>query len=182
MVSHFKTEHKVQFGGYVPPNVVAFADKFRYNKMAWRTPEMVMDIHFANKAGMPDGKYVVPGLVWSFGDSLDLWAYKDWKGNDTELYRAPFFNVNNENVCLGTASDYIKQNKSYTFAGLMETVETAFFRSKFTHVGSDKQINGAFAALLEKTTVTKKETPKFPYEYLVESGYKLSTVIEKEYQ
>lgn len=108
---------------------------------------------------------MVPGLVWVFGDTLDLYAYTEWKAEKTALYHAPFYNISKENVCLGTASNYIDDRRQhlYSFRDIMDIVETAFWRSKFTHAGSTDNIKGAFPALFEKT----KDAKDYPYEYLV---------------
>lgn len=152
------------FGGYIPTNVIGYADKLTYNMIMWRTEVQKVNMIFKKDTGIADGKYFVPGLVWVFGQSLDLYAYKEWQGEQTELYRAPFLNINEDDVCLGTAADYIDIKKSeYSFKDVTSLVEKVFWESRFTHVSNTNQIEGSFLGMYEKSLT------EFPYEVLVSS-------------
>lgn len=154
---------KINFGGYIPVNVIGYAEKLAYNTVVWRSPPGQEFLSFTVKQ-IEDGKRAIPGLVWVFGNSLDLYSYIDWKGEETVLYYAPFWNVNHENVCMGTANNYLGDDtKMVTFKNLIERVQHAFFNSKFTHAGSEQNVNKTFQGLFEKTLNAKE----FPTEYLV---------------
>lgn len=150
------------FGGYIPTNIIGFADKLSHNLIMWRTETQKVSLTFKPDTGLKDGKYFVPGLVWIFGQQLDLFAYKEWKGEQTELYYAPFLNVNKRDVCLGTASSYIDiKQTEYSFKDVTSVVEKVFWNSRFTHVSNTEQIEGTFLSMYEQSLLT------FPNDVLV---------------
>jgi PRTRC genetic system protein B len=169
---HFKSnENKITFGGYIPTNVLGYADKLTFSLMMWRTERQKVEMFFDKKLKVADGKYHVPGLVWIYGSSLELYAYKEWDGEKTELYYAPFHNITKGSVCLGTARDYIDKDKNdYTFKDIMKKVEAAFFRSRFTHSNDNSQINGSYAGMYEKSAKA------FPEEVLVSAKINIKTL------
>lgn len=78
---------------------------------------------------------------------MSMYAYKEFKGLKTELFRAPFYNVNGA-VCFGGASSIIRANRNTTFSGFIEYIETVFWESKFTHGGAVVQ-NFNYPALMD---------------------------------
>lgn len=179
--THFKADiKKIDFGGYVPPGVVAFADNIQRNTVAWRTPEQDVNLMFSKGMHIPDGKYRVPGLLWIFSDSLDIYAYKEWDEQETALYLPPFHNCTQENVCLGSASSYLRKKKArYTFEEVIKDVETTFWKSEFTHAGGGSgNIDGNFVALFEKTN-REHNMPDYPYEYLKSANKTVKQVIDE---
>jgi len=163
VVKHFKSnEKRVMFGGYIPTNVIGYADKINYNLVLWRTEAQKVRMLFDSKLKIEDGKYHVPGLVWVFGKELKLYAYKEWNGEKTQLFFAPFHNISEGSVCLGTAMDYLDTDvMEYTFRDVTQKVEAAFWQSKFTHSSNDGQINGTFVGLYSKSKF------EFPYDVLI---------------
>lgn len=143
----------------------------------WRTTEQKVDLIFSKEAKIPDGKYRVPGLIWVFGESLDLYAYQEWENEKTKLYLPPFYNCTGPDVCLGTAADYLgRDTNRVTFAQVTRDVEAAFWNSRFTHAGGGKNINGNFGALYEKTL----NASSYPYEYLIPANKKTLKDISDE--
>lgn len=176
MVKHFKQgKGKVSFGGYIPPNVVAYAEHIRYNHVVWHTPPGTQELLFKEKLGIATAEYPVPGLIWSFGHNLNLFAYIEWKGQETQLYMPPFFNCSGSLVCLGTASEFIGRRQKLTFIQLMNTVETAFWDSEFTHVGDEDNIKGNWAAMYEEAKTTKT----FPNDRLKPIKAKLKNIADE---
>jgi PRTRC genetic system protein B len=150
---------------------MGYADKLTYSVMMWRTEKQHVEMYFDKKLKVADGKYHVPGLVWIYGVTLELYAYKEWNGEKTELYYAPFHNLTKGSVCLGTARDYIDKDKNnYTFKDIMRKVETAFFKSRFTHSSNDGQITGSYMGMYEKS---KKA---FPEDVLVSAKINIKTL------
>jgi PRTRC genetic system protein B len=79
------------------------------------------------------GAAPMPGLIWVMtgGSNLDVYAYKGGTRptKKTQLYQAPFFNVNESgDVCLGNASLPNRRASNY-----LQRVEASFFASYFTH-------------------------------------------------
>lgn len=163
-------KNKYTFGGYIPPNVIGYAERLEYNHVIWFTAPSKQRLLFKKDTRIPTGEYIVPGVVWSFGNTLELYAYKEWKGINTELYWPPFYNCSGCSVCLGTAKDYLRaQGAHYSFLELMESVENTFWNSTFTHAGSTDNIKGNFSAMYEKCI----KVSEFPYSYLLPAGLTL---------
>lgn len=176
VMANFKIEaSKISFGGYIPLNVIGYAEMLHCNTIAWRTSPQVQHLIFQKDLKIPDGKYAIPGLVWIFGTSLEMYAYQTWDGEKTLLYWAPFYNVDKENVCLGTASKYVGNYKALTFKDTMDRVQTAFFDSRFTHAGNEDNVKNSFIGLFEKT-LNQKE---FPYDYLVPAEITVKQVCDE---
>ena len=70
-----------------------------------------------------------------FKEALNVYACKDREPTEkTELYAAPFFNVTQASVCLGSAR--IEKPKDLTYAKLLEYWERKFWLTEFSHLGA----------------------------------------------
>ena len=66
---------------------------------------------------------------------LNVYACKDREPTEkTELYAAPFFNVTQASVCMGSAR--IEKPKDLTYAKLLEYWERKFWLTEFSHLGA----------------------------------------------
>jgi PRTRC genetic system protein B len=154
-------EEATLFSGYVPDNVIGYAHGFRNSTVMWYTPPFRPMMIFNKETRIKSQHYSVPGLLWIYNGSLDIYAYKKWNAKETELYMPPFYNCDkNGNVCLGTASQWIAGKKAMSFEDLMKTVQDGFWKSEFTH-GTHVTIKGSFAELYQ---ITAKE--HFPLDVL----------------
>jgi PRTRC genetic system protein B len=94
--------------------------------------------------GLKSGEYHIPNLVFCYdGNGLDVFAIKKKDvlnpSEKTKLYKAPFFNTYSDgSVCMGNAK--IKKTRDIT--ELIHNVETAFFKSEFTHTNEDEIVKG----------------------------------------
>ena len=116
---------------------------------------------FFSQVGMNNGKAPLPGLIFQVRQRrMTIWALKtkDRPEPKTELYHAPFFNVNDD-VCMGntplpqtaTPNNYLEWEK-------------AFFNSAFSHESAAPVI-GTTAKKLWLSLVNSK-TGEFPIECL----------------
>ena len=105
-------------------------------KYVWHTPPCRKYLYFKSGLNIPNGEYAIPGLVWQVkGDSLYLFAYMAKRlTSGTQLFSAPFFNVdsNNGSVCLGSAK--LKLPEKLTFLTFIKHWEEMFFLSEFSHL------------------------------------------------
>lgn len=172
-----ESETKIKFGGYIPPNVLGYKEGVQFNQFAWYTPPSMQYLLFTKDANIKSGNYYVPGLVWILSNTVNVWAYKEWKELNTELYRAPFLNINDENVCMGTAIDFLKDTlkKSNTFLDVIKGVEDSFWNSRFDHVGKATQIHGSFIDMYEKSKTA------FPYDFLKNANKSLKKLIDEHF-
>ena len=75
---------------------------------------------FKEALKIENAEYHLPGIIYEAGEShLNVYACKDREPTEkTELYAAPFFNVTQASVCLGSAR--IEKPKDLTYAKLLE--------------------------------------------------------------
>jgi PRTRC genetic system protein B len=116
------------------PKELWFADTWE-EKYIWHRPPCRKQMYFKKDLNIPNGEYCIPGLVWMVKrNTLYLFAYKAKRlSPDTQLYAAPFFNVNagSGSVCLGNAK--LKKPEDLTFLNFLQFWEDKFFLSEFSH-------------------------------------------------
>jgi PRTRC genetic system protein B len=117
------------------PKELWFADT-REEKYIWHRPPCKKQMYFKKELNIPNGTYAIPGLVWMVKrENLYVFAYKSKRlSHNSQLYSAPFFNVNagSGSVCLGNAK--LKKPENLTFLNFLNYWEDKFFLSEFTHV------------------------------------------------
>jgi hypothetical protein len=102
---------------------------------------------------LTSGKRPVPGLIWKYTGSLNIWAYKEFKGEETELFKAPFMNTSLE-VCIGSSKIHTDSNGHFNVNQAKEKVVKGFFESAFSHV-SGEPIKGNLHTLSEELLTMK---------------------------
>lgn len=135
----------------------------RKSKYVWHTPPCRKYLYFTNNLNIPNGEYHIPGLVWKVeGESLYLFAYKTKSlTSDSQLYSAPFFNVNtwDGSVCLGNARILVPGCNSFDI--FIQCWEDRFFLSKFSHVlGSNPTKSNLVLVTLNSTQAFDNEELK----------------------
>jgi PRTRC genetic system protein B len=134
LVENFTVESSSVPHGEVPRKLLFIHT--RKDKYVWYTPTCRKYLYFTSNLNIPNDEYHIPGLVWVVeGESLNLFAYKAKQLNsDSQLYSAPFFNVNslNGSVCLGNAKIFVPGRNSFDV--FIQCWEDRFFLSKFSHV------------------------------------------------
>lgn len=104
--------------------------------LLWWSPRSQRRLYFQTGSdkyldSLSGGLFPVPSMVWRWSaGQLRVWALE---GNqrpsvDTLLYRAPYFNLTDNHVCLGSSK--MPQNPTATD---QSAVESGFFSSSFTH-------------------------------------------------
>jgi len=111
--------------------------------------------------------YPVPALVWSYNlkdtHELRVHAYTEWKGRETKLFKAPFFNTSDNGVCMGTAGrQQLIKIDSNDIEAIMHNVEYAFYHTSFTHGSGDVTVTP-----LQKLYPTLLGKTEFPIEELI---------------
>ncbi len=163
---------------FLPANVLVLTQE----TIVWWVPSSVRPMFYAKEKGrevaeLSGKRFPQPGLIFRVqGGSLDVRAVAGnaRPGQGTALYRAPYWNVNdNGDVCLGTA----RVPRSITVDSL-PLWENAFFESEFTHPNAAHKLtehSGGFVGLW-KSLVGKR---RFPVEYLADAGETLGQFIKR---
>lgn len=143
------------------PDEMKYADT-REEKYIWHRPPCRKYMYFKKELNIPCGDCHIPGLVWMVErERLYLFAYKSKRlSSGTQLYAAPFFNVNPDSgsVCLGNAK--LKKPEILTFLNFLKFWEDMFFLSEFS------QITGGNPTKQNLVLVIKNSTQVFDNEEL----------------
>lgn len=120
---------------------------------------------------LKSGSYIVPNLLFhQKGDSLYVYAFKEFKNDKTVLFHAPFPNLSSDgNMCFGNIES-LSRCKCTTFKAHLDHLKKVFWDTYFTH-DSGQLVRGVNYIQLMKSLVDT-ETP-FPEEYLLQSKVKL---------
>lgn len=149
--------------GLVPDNLLSYKSfKGGNYKLVWYRPAEIRVIHHAPTLKLPTNKAWVPAIVYHVErDSLSVYALPNDNRpkENNRLYKAPFFNVNDDgDVCLGNAR--VQKPKEKTYDNIMKYWEDMFWLSEFSHVnGSEKvkskDLNSVWKRLLTSKTKIK---------------------------
>lgn len=104
-------------------------------KLIWYHPEQRKRLLFVNNLELKSGDAAVPAMVWKASrKTLSVYALNnnDYPTEDTQLFTAPFHNVSNSVVCLGSAK--AKKPKVPSLSALMKYYEDLFWNSEFSHM------------------------------------------------
>lgn len=160
------------YHGIIPRNLLYADTTTGRTRLIWYNPPMKRKMYFVGSLGIPEGEIVMPGVLYEANDNtLKVYCFKGKVPKDT-LWQAPFFNVNNHAVCLGTAK--AKRPKSLTYIEAMEYWETMFWNSEFSHLYGGNPINGNLA-LITKSCIQNGDP--FPTSVLIKSKTKLKDLL-----
>lgn len=167
-----KEDSSYRLHGAVPSNLLFLDFAPGDLRMVWYNPPQKRKCYFTEGTGIPDGELWVPGLVYAVkGNALKLYAFKGNKPKH-KLYRAPFMNVGDGNVCLGNSK--LKKPKDTTISLMMGYWEQMFWRSEFSHLLEGNSVSVNFATLTKKLIETGE---KFPTDVLLPSNTNLKTLL-----
>lgn len=160
------------------PQTVLFLRPEADGVAIWYTPPMKKNLMFIDGLAIPNGKAVLPGLVWKASKTgLSVFALAKTKGRPTlktPLFYAPFFNIyENGQVCMGNVTlDFSACQSLETFTAQWEAY---FFNSYFSHMIGNKNrcktdMAGLWRSLVNQSTA-------FPTEQLQPMPITLSSLL-----
>lgn len=171
LAGSFSQEQSITPHGKLPPNMLYFDNRIGYRKYIWYNPPGKQTMFFAKSLNIPNGEYYIPGMIYvASGDGLDLYAFKRKTPKD-KLYKAPFFNTTNGQVCLGSAKIDYPENPS--FYELIAYWEKKFWGTVFTHLGGNTNPTKGNLSI-----VTKNWKEAFDYEELLETDKTLNDILQ----
>lgn len=137
--------------GAIPKNML-YADVRRGSeRYVWYDLPQRRMMYFKEALQIENAEYNLPGVIYEVqADKLNIYAYKGSgpPTPDTELFQAPFFNVTNASVCLGSAK--AEMPKEVTFRQMIDCWERRFWLSEFTHLGGGKNPTRSNLVLVTK--------------------------------
>lgn len=159
--------------GIVPNNVLYCDTRMGNETLVWyRKPEEQF-LFFVESLGIPNGKMVVPGLVYAVKNKrLRMFAFKGCKPKQ-QLFFAPFMNTSVDFVCLGNSK--LKYPEEKTFSNVMTYWETMFWQSEFSHILGENPCLGNLS-VITKDCINKSEA--FPADMLKPVSVKLSELLK----
>lgn len=142
--------------------IISFEKNINGLKLKFKTEPGLFHHKYIPKLRIKSGLRPLPGLIWNFktdyrNEELSIRAFKDFKFDDTELFKAPFLNTSS-NVCLGSSEFNIDTFYRGDATEIANSVIEAFFNSAFTHTGDAKAIKGNILSL-SRELINMKEFP-----------------------
>ena len=162
--------------GLLPKNVL-FINPDHDGYAVWYTPARRENLFFIEGLNIPNGKASLPALLWKASKtSLSIYALKDDVeiNLDTELYKAPFFNIHEQGkVCMGTVKIDVKPD--CLLEEFISQWERYFFNSYFSHlIASTSPVKGNIIQLWQSLVGTHKS---FPVKSLISNKLTLKRIL-----
>lgn len=127
--------------GPIPPYLLYADCRTGVKKYVWYRKEEKRNLYFSEQLGINNGEMYVPGLVYcACGNTLSLYAYKGRLTEKSKLFRAPFFNVSDSSVCLGSAK--VEKPDELTYENIIRYWEQMLWQSEFVHLLGSNPIKG----------------------------------------
>ena len=158
-VNTIDATHKKElcFKSIIPKNIVCFQN----NNIIWTVNETKKHLYFDNDIKLNDGYYHLPKLLFAFiNKTLFVYAIKNGAiQENTELFNAPFLNVyQNGSICMGNVNTDI--SKFSYIEDAIQYLESAFFKSIFTHTNHNKIIKGNIISYFQELKNTSFNSNK----------------------
>ena len=165
-----KLDETINYHGLVPDNLIYYHKSGKNIKAIFRTEETKRHLFFAARKGNPkSGTYHIPNILWVVEDnSLHVYSFKEWEGNNTKLLSNPFFNTRNGSVCLGTT---VRETLGTSYQDLINSWVNGFYASEFVHE-SGNEIKGTY------TELYKIMKSRVPYEKFKECHVTINNICE----
>lgn len=158
--------------GAIPSNMLYADSRKGYERYVWYRPAEKRMHYYSSSLHIPDGELCTPPLLYVVNrNELALYAFiGDGKPrSDEQLYRAPFFNVSSDHVCLGNAR--LPEMQELTYANIIAYWEKMFWASAFSHILDGNPVKGNLAVLTKRLMASGEP---FPTDELVKVRFKLS--------
>ena len=131
----------------------------------WWVPPKVRPIFFGGQIKIKEGLAPWPGLIFAaHRQELSLWAVKGNKRPlpETKVYIAPFFNMTDKSICLGSAK---KPEKSNDYGAW----EKALFQSAFSEERKESRVSDGQPLTLFWKELMGSKAKTFPEDRLLPS-------------
>ena len=134
-------QQRAEISGIIPENLISLKHlPGGKMEMIWYNLPRKRHLYFSEQLHISSGEAWVPAIIYhTDGNGLDVYAWlsegTSRPDEETQLFRAPFFNVNNSgDVCHGNAK--IKRPQR-TYQAHLQYWEDIFWLTEFTHINGD---------------------------------------------
>ena len=161
-----------RFKNLIPANLLSI--HYCPEVLVWHVKAARRTIKFSLK-GLRPGAVNCPDLIFKVVENETLMVYATQSGRlegKTCLYRAPFPNISNGQVCLGSAREWIKEPTTYE--GLMNQWEEIFFDSVFNSDSAHSRAKTPLGQLWKPLLDTEK---RFPIKQLIQTTLTLKDLL-----
>lgn len=162
--------------GLMPPNVL-YINPEQNGYAIWHTPAMEKELFFVDGLDIPNGRAIVPPMIWkATKEKLMVFAIKGKAKPtlQTPLCFAPFLNLyRSGEVCMGTVSVKIKGD--CLLEEFMEQWQQYFFNSFFSHsIDGNNTVKENIYQLWKETMEGNR---KFPVKALLKTKLTLKNLL-----
>lgn len=142
------------------PSYLLYADcRTGFNKYVWFRKEEKRKLYFKEDLDIDNGDMFVPGLVYCVCENtLSMYSYKGRLTEKSKLFRAPFFNVSDSSVCLGSAN--VQKPEDMTYENVIQYWEQMFWLSEFTHLLGGNPVKGNLSIITKHCIESGCRFPK----------------------
>lgn len=144
--------------GVIPPNMLYADGRKGYEKYVWYEKPQKRKHYFRKDLNIPNSEFYTPSLLYVVNNgALSLYAFcGDYP--DSQLYRAPYFNVSPTYVCLGSA--HVPEITEMTYQNIIDYWEKLFWLSEFSHILDGNPVKTNLSILTKELANTNKPFPK----------------------
>ena len=152
IVSSFSEKFSNTPHGVIEKNMLYCDVRTGCEKYIWYNKPQARYFYFSKNLNLENGNYHVPGLIYVVEDDLlSVFAFKSKRlSENSELFRAPFFNTNSSgSVCLGNSK--LEKEEFSSYKNIMLYWEKMFWGSEFSNILGSNPTKSNLTTLLKKS-------------------------------
>lgn len=136
IAKNYSESHSGTPSGILPESLLYADTRKGREKYIWYNHPGKRMMYFHKDLNIENAEYNLPGIIYLIQrEALEVYAYKGSKPtSDCGLFLAPFFNVSEASVCLGSAK--LERPKNLSYVDLIAYWEKRFWLTEFSHLGS----------------------------------------------
>ena len=157
----------MECSGFINRRILYFSQDPIFEDLIWYVPPGRQQIKFSKRRRIKSGAFRCPGLIFKYsGGHLDVYAVRSRNlKEDTQLYRAPFHNTNDQGrVCMGSAITKIRETNNAN--QVIREYEKAWWGSEFSEVHGTPTLHKNMDTVWRKTM----KSGVFPLDMLAKQG------------
>lgn len=165
---------QIKFKGLINHDILYVENIGSEKNIIFKIENTKKKLYFDSSLNIKEGFANLPNLIFNYNQNiLYVYAYQGELHENTQLYYAPFHNVNDDHtVCLGTLN--IDDELPY-WEDLQKTIIKSFFNTMFTYFLDNPCKSKYNLNSILNRCITRNE--EFPFETLKKSKFKLKDIL-----